>query len=109
MESPLSAFFRMHWDHEPARIFHTLSAGSGDPAYKGWPGGVVGRVPSRGGLALSAYLSHRGTDRCSRAGYAPHTLKTYSGQETLVKRDRFLQTGSQRESTTKRAACFVLS
>ena len=33
------------------RIFHTLSAGSGDPAYRDWPGGVVGRVPPRGGVA----------------------------------------------------------
>ena len=31
-----------------ARLFHTLSAGSGDPAYKDWPPHVVGRVPSRG-------------------------------------------------------------
>ena len=30
------------------RIIHTLDAGSGDPAYRDWPGGVVGRVPSRG-------------------------------------------------------------
>src|SRR5206468_4406624 len=34
-----------------AGIFHTLNAGSGDPAYRNWPGGVVGRVPSRGGVA----------------------------------------------------------
>src|SRR5262245_57121491 len=30
-------------------------------------------------------------------------------QETLVQRDRFVQTGSQRESTPKRAAGFALS
>src|SRR5436190_8370234 len=34
-----------------ARILQTLSAGSGDPAYNHWPRGVVGRVPSRGGVA----------------------------------------------------------
>ena|SRR2546425_12826475 len=31
-----------------ARIFYTLSAGSGEPAYRDAPVGVVGRVPSRG-------------------------------------------------------------
>jgi len=34
-----------------ARIFHTLIAGSGDPAYRDCVGGVVGRLPSRGGVA----------------------------------------------------------
>ena len=31
-----------------ARIFRTLRAGSGDPAYRDWPGAVADRVPSRG-------------------------------------------------------------
>src|SRR5436190_9017720 len=31
-----------------ARLLHTPSAGSGDAAYRDWPGGDAGRVPSRG-------------------------------------------------------------
>ena len=35
----------------PGPHIHTLIAGSGDPAYRDCAGGVVGRVPSRGGVA----------------------------------------------------------
>src|ERR1043166_3323602 len=38
-------------EHPLTRIFRTLIAGSGDAAYRDWAGGVVGRVPSRGGAA----------------------------------------------------------
>src|SRR5439155_21415133 len=45
------------------RIFHTLSAGSGDPAYRDWPGGVVGRVPSRGGAPIQSVCEIPGLRR----------------------------------------------
>ena len=36
MESPLSFFFRMHWDHEPGRISWSSAAVVEDPAAALW-------------------------------------------------------------------------
>src|SRR2546423_4651251 len=49
------------------RLFHTLIAGSGDPAYRDWPGGIAGRVPSRGGVApVQSVCEISGLGACSK-------------------------------------------
>src|SRR5437867_4500160 len=92
------------WLREPllSRLLLTLSAGSGEPAYRDWPGGVAGRVPSRGGVApIQPVREQSGITAKLRWGAAPvliglmllssAVVTTGTAAYTDVKPDEFMK------------------